>query len=159
MFQSFWTNRELNSIQFNFFFYSGKKSTPGCLSSGWYLLFLFWQFIYFNLYSGLVASQLRVCQSHLLQFDIGYMYRQGLIPSPQNTWLCLLFIFNDLAFSVLDLGWQLGFPLRAPLPGCRTVWWDWSEAWGADSVVLCWHKNRVCQKSVSQLVFCHSSRF
>ena len=166
-------------------------TTHGCLRSGFCLLFIIWQFIYFYLYSAcssswpvgtmrlgsqkscttqywrlhkciflflcLVVSQLLLCQSHLLQFGIGYTCRQGLIPAPQNNWLCLRYTSKNLAFSVHILGLLLGFSWRAASPGCWLVWWGWGEAWGDDSVVLCWQNNRVCQDSVSHLVLCHPS--
>ena len=105
----------------------------------------------------LVASQLLVCWSNFLQLGIGYSSRQGSIPASQIDGWCCLFIYKNLAFSVLILGWLLYFAWRTPSLGGWLVWWGWGEAWGVDSVVLCWHRNRVCQNSVSHLVFSHPS--
>ena len=124
------------------------------------MLLLFLKFIPFDLYSAcgsslpvekirpcsiylflcFVVFQLLVCQSHLLQFGIGYTCRQGLIPAPHYDRLCLLFALKNLAISVLNLCWLLGFSWWAPSSLCWLAWWGWGEALGVDSVVLGWKR-------------------
>ena len=111
--------------------------------------------IYLFLY--IVASQLLVCWSNLLHVELGTLVGMGLY-LPLKLLGCAVYLFiKNLAFSVLDLGWLLYFSWRTPSPGCWRAWWSWGEAWGEDSVVLGWHRNRVCQSCVSHLVLSHPS--